>query len=59
MDEDLIINPDWTERRQNRCAAFRFIFQWEMNPTDHPMQDLEDFLARLDKKEGFFLTQLS
>ena len=54
MDEDLIINPDWTERRQNRCAAFRFIFQWEMNPTEHPMQDLEDFLARLDKKEGFF-----
>ena len=25
-----------------------------MNPTDHPRQDLEDFLARLDKKEGFF-----
>ncbi|OUU41303.1 MAG: transcription antitermination factor NusB [Verrucomicrobia bacterium TMED56] len=54
MDEDLVINPDWSERRQNRCAAFRFLFQWELNPTDDMDRDLEYFLNRLGKKESFY-----
>ena len=35
MDDDLVVNPKWCQRRQNRCAAFRFIFQWEMNPPEN------------------------
>ncbi|OUU24719.1 MAG: transcription antitermination factor NusB [Verrucomicrobia bacterium TMED44] len=54
MDEDLIINPTWSDRRQNRCAAFRFLFQWEMNPTDDLSRDLDDFLKKLGKKEDYF-----
>ena len=26
MDQDLVINPSWSDRRQNRCATFRFLF---------------------------------
>ena len=33
MDLDLIVNPEWSPRRQNRTAAFRFLYQWEMNPS--------------------------
>ena len=58
MDEDLVINPDWSERRQNRCAAFRFLFQWELNPTDDMDRDLEYFLNRLGKKESFLGVKL-
>jgi N utilization substance protein B len=54
MDEDLVINPSWSERRQNRCAAFRFLFQWEMNPSEDLGYDLDQFLARLGKDDDFF-----
>jgi len=54
MDEDLVINPSWSDRRQNRCAAFRFLFQWEMNPSDDLAFDLDEFLARLGKDDDFF-----
>jgi len=54
MDEDLVINPRWSERRQNRCAAFRFLFQWEMNPSEDLGYDLDQFLARLGKDDDFF-----
>ena len=53
MDEDLVINPSWSDRRQNRCAAFRFLFQWEMNPSDDLAFDLDEFLARLGKDDVF------
>jgi len=54
MDEDLITNPKWSQRRQNRATAFRFIFQWEMNPSDDLNRDLMDFINRLGKDEGFY-----
>ena len=54
MDLDLIVNPEWSPRRQNRTAAFRFLYQWEMNPPDNLATDLNDFLERLEKKEGYF-----
>ena len=54
MDEDLVINPSWSERRQNRCAAFRFLFQWEMNPSEDLGYDLDQFLSRLGKNDDFF-----
>ena len=54
MDEDLITNPTWSQRRQNRATAFRFIFQWEMNPSDDFHRDLNDFILRLGKKDDYF-----
>ena len=54
MDEDLITNPNWSRRRQNRATAFRFIFQWEMNPSDDFHRDLSDFIGRLGKDEDYF-----
>ena len=54
MDLDLVINPDWSQRRQNRCAAFRFLFQWEMNPTENLSEDLNEYLERLEGEEEFF-----
>ena len=54
MDEDLITNPKWSQRRQNRATGFRFIFQWEMNPTEDLNRDLYDFLNRLGKNEEYF-----
>ena len=54
MDEDLITNPRWSQRRQNRATAFRFIFQWEMNPTDDLNRDLNDFIHRLGKSDDYF-----
>jgi N utilization substance protein B len=54
MDLDLIVNPEWSPRRQNRTAAFRFLYQWEMNPPDDLATELNDFLERLEKKEGYF-----
>jgi N utilization substance protein B len=54
MDEDLITNPSWSQRRQNRATAFRFIFQWEMNPSDDLSFDLTEFLGRLGCKEDFY-----
>lgn len=54
MDEDLITNPDWSQRRQNRATAFRFLFQWEMNPPDDLSSDLTEFLDRLGGKEDYY-----
>ena len=54
MDEDFIINPEWSQRRQNRCAAFRFIFQWEMNSSEDFQQDLTEYFIRLEKGEEYF-----
>ena len=54
MDQDLVINPNWSDRRQNRCAAFRFLFQWEMNPSDDLSRDLDEFLDKLEKDDDFF-----
>ena len=54
MDEDLITNPTWSQRRQNRATAFRFIFQWEMNPSDDISGDLKDFIFRLGKDEAYY-----
>jgi N utilization substance protein B len=54
MDEDLITNPKWSQRRQNRATAFRFIFQWEINPSEDLNRDVMDFIDRLGKNEGFY-----
>ena len=54
MDQDLVTNPKWSQRRQNRATAFRFIFQWEMNQTDDFHRDLNEFINRLGKDESFF-----
>ena len=54
MDEDLITNPSWSPRRQNRSTAFRFIFQWEMNPSDDLHRDVKEFIFRLGKDENYF-----
>jgi N utilization substance protein B len=54
MDLDLIVNPEWSPRRQNRTAAFRFLYQWEMNPPYDVATELNDFLEKLEKKEGYF-----
>ena len=54
MDEDLITNPRWSQRRQNRATAFRFIFQWEMNPTEELNRDVSDFISRLGKDENYY-----
>ena len=54
MDLDLIVNPEWSPRRQNRTDAFRFLYQWEINPSDDVASELNDFLERLEKKEGYF-----
>ena len=54
MDLDLVINPDWSQRRQNRCAAFRYLFQWEMNPAENLSEDLNEYLERLEGDDEFF-----
>lgn len=54
MDEDLIINPNWSQRRQNRATAFRFLFQWEFNPTDRLSDDLREFIERLEHEEEYY-----
>jgi len=54
MDLDLIVNPEWSPRRQNRTAAFRFLYQWEMNPPEDLATELHEFLERFEKNEGFF-----
>ena len=54
MDEDLIINPNWSKRRQNRATAFRFLFQWEFNPTDRLSEDLREFIERLEHEEEYY-----
>ena len=54
MDEDLITNPNWSQRRQNRATAFRFLFQWELNPTDRLREDLAEFIDRLEHDEDYY-----
>ena len=54
MDEDLLINPEWSQRRQNRCAAFRFIFQWEMNQSEDLEKDLDEYFKLLQQDEEYF-----
>jgi N utilization substance protein B len=54
MDEDLITNPNWSQRRQNRATAFRFLFQWELNPTDRLSEDLAEFIDRLEHDEDYY-----
>ncbi|MDC3283753.1 transcription antitermination factor NusB [Opitutales bacterium] len=54
MDLDLIINPEWSPRRQNRTAAFRFLYQWEINPPEDLNEELHEFLNKLEKNEGYF-----
>ena len=54
MDEDLITNPSWSQRRQNRATAFRFIFQWEMNPPEDLNSEFTEFLTRLGQDEEYF-----
>ena len=54
MDEDLILNPNWSQRRQNRTTAFRFLFQWEFNPTDRLSEDLREFIERLEHEEEYY-----
>ena len=54
MDEDLIINSNWSQRRQNRATAFRFLFQWEFNPTDRLSEDLREFIERLEHEEEYY-----
>ena len=50
----MLTNPDWSQRRQNRTTAFRFLFQWEMNPSDDPDVDLQEFLNRLGRDDEYF-----
>tara|TARA_B100000212_G_scaffold320742_1_gene278805 strand:+ start:113 stop:574 length:462 start_codon:yes stop_codon:yes gene_type:complete len=54
MDEDLITNPNWSQRRQNRATAFRFLFQWEFNPTDRLGEDLTEFIDRLEHDQNYY-----
>ena len=54
MDEDLITNPNWSQRRQNRATAFRFIFQWEMNPPEDLNAEFSELLGRLGQDEEYF-----
>ena len=54
MDEDLITNPNWSQRRQNRATAFRFLFQWELNPTDRLHEDFAEFIGRLEHDEDYY-----
>ncbi len=54
MDEDLITNPSWSQRRQNRATAFRFVFQWEMNPPEDANAEFAEFIARLGHHEDYF-----
>ena len=50
----MIINPNWSQRRQNRATAFRFLFQWEFNPTDRLSEDLREFIERLEHEEEYY-----
>ncbi|MEK9633185.1 MAG: transcription antitermination factor NusB, partial [Opitutae bacterium] len=54
MDEDLITNPSWSQRRQNRATAFRFVFQWEMNPPEDANAEFSELIARLGHDEDYF-----
>jgi len=50
----LITNPNWSQRRQNRATAFRFIFQWEMNPPEDVNAEFSELLGRLGQDEEYF-----
>ena len=50
----MITNPNWSQRRQNRATAFRFIFQWEMNPPEDVNEEFSELLGRLGQDEEYF-----
>ena len=50
----MITNPNWSQRRQNRATAFRFIFQWEMNPPEDVNAEFSELLGRLGQDEEYF-----
>lgn len=50
----MITNPNWSQRRQNRATAFRFIFQWEMNPPEDVNAEFSELLGRLGQDEKYF-----
>lgn len=50
----MITNPNWSQRRQNRATAFRFIFQWEMNPPEDLNAEFSELLGRLGQDEEYF-----
>ena len=54
MDLDLTVNPEWSQRRQNRTAAFRFLYLWEINPPEDVATEFDEFIERLEKPEGYF-----
>ena len=54
MDLDLIINPEWSPRRQNRTAAFRFLYQWEINPPEDLSRGIARISQQAGKKRGIF-----
>ena len=60
MEEELELNPHWSRRRQNRAAAFRFLFQWELNRPEDLRSELDEFLARIgETRESFaYATEL-
>jgi N utilization substance protein B len=54
MDEELEINENWSRRRKNRAAAFRYLFQWELNRPEDLGRDLEELYVRLGETPEFF-----
>ena len=54
MDDELELNPNWSRRRQNRAAAFRFLFQWELNRPEDLGSELDEFLARIGETRKSF-----
>ena len=54
MEEELELNPHWSRRRQNRAAAFRFLFQWELNRPEDLGSELDEFLARIGETRKSF-----
>ena len=60
MEEELELNPRWSRRRQNRAAAFRFLFQWELNRPEDLGSELDEFLGRIgETRESFvYATEL-
>ncbi|MFP6886990.1 MAG: transcription antitermination factor NusB [Opitutales bacterium] len=60
MEKELELNPNWSRRRQNRAAAFRFLFQWELNRPEDLGSELDEFLARIgETRESFaYATEL-
>ena len=54
MEKELELNPNWSRRRQNRAAAFRFLFQWELNRPEDLGSELDEFLVRIGETRKSF-----